>query len=262
MKNTARLAAAILSAASATSLALASDKPEDLDILKSYAADFEKDPSLDRATSFGVKVGDIMYAIDARPAEGAKPASVTVSKGAPATPTFYFTVEDSTWLARVARGEMNALTSMAKAFESDKAPMDIEVMDGFQPSEDFVGWVVPFTFHFWTKGLPEVVPFSPAMTRETHGANAGVFYYQPGLRSAWVEIKPGQHVNENEKSRTNPFPSMLIITEGETLAIVGGVRRTIKGGEMLFIPPEVSHEFFNESDAPARGFLLMFGDGA
>lgn len=234
----------------------------DLSILKSYAADFEKDPSLTKPVVFGVRVGEVFYTVDARPAGDGAPARVSVAKGAPRTPTFFFTVESGDYLAKVAGGDFNALTSMAKAFSTDYAPMDIDAMDGYQPADDFGDWVVPFAFHFWTKGLPEIVPFAPEKTRFTHGANAGVFYYQPGLRSGWFDIRPGQHVNENENSRTNPFPSMFIMTGGEVTAIIGGERRLFKAGEMMFVPPDVSHEFLNEGDKPAQGFLFMFGDGA
>lgn len=249
-------------AAGLTVPAAAGASSGDLAILKSYAADFEKDPSLTAAVTFGVKVGDQFYTVDASPAHDAAPARVTVKNGAPGTPTFYFPIENSAHLAKLDRGEINALTSMAKAFSSDYAPMDIDAMEGFQPADDFVATVLPLTFHFWTRGLPEIVPYGPEMTRQTHGANAGVFYYQPGLRSAWFDIRPGQHVNEDEKSRDNPFPSMLILIEGEVTSIVGGVQSTFNQGTMMFIPAGVSHEFINNGDKPAFGFLFMFGDGA
>jgi mannose-6-phosphate isomerase-like protein (cupin superfamily) len=140
--------------------------------------------------------------------------------------------------------------------------MDIDAMEGFAPPEDFGDTIIPFTFHFWTKGAPEIVPFSPEMTRRTHGTNAGVFYYQPGLRSGWFDVRPGEHVNENEKSRDNPFPSMFIMLEGELTAIVGGVETAFKAGNMMFVPAGVSHEFINNTGKPAFGFLFMFGDGA
>lgn len=242
--------------------AIAKNTPGDLAILESYAADFEKDPSLAEQVIFGVKVGETFYTVEAAPAKDAAPAQVSVRPGAPSTPAFYFEVENSDWLGKLYRGEVNALTSMAKAFETDHTPMDIDAMEGFEPPEDFGDVVIPFTFHFWTKGNPEMVPFSPEMTRRTHGANMGVFYYQPGLRSGWFDVRPGDHVNENEKSRDNPFPSMFILIEGEMTAIIGGVETRFKAGNMIFVPAGVSHEFFNNTGKPAFGFLFMFGEGA
>lgn len=242
--------------------ASAKDAPSDLAILQSYAADFENDPSLAQPVAFGVKVGEAFYTVEASPAKDDVAARVDVRAGAPKTPAFYFKVESSDWLGKLYRGEINALTSMAKAFETDYAPMDIDAMEGFTPPEDFGDTIIPFTFHFWTKGAPEITPFSPEMTRQTHGTNAGVFYYQPGLRSGWFDVRPGDHVNENEKSRDNPFPSMFILIEGELTAIIGGVETTFKAGNMMFVPAGVSHEFINNSGKPAFGFLFMFGDGA
>ena len=254
--------AACVSALAILTSPVSAGETGDLEILQSFADDFEKDSALTRASMFGVKVGSDFYTIDAMPADGEKPARVSVTAGEPASPTFYFTVEDSKWLGKVSRGDVNALTSMAKAFSSDYAPMDVETMDGFQPTEDFGEWIVPFIFHFWTKGFPEIVPYGPDMTRETHGTNAGVFYYQPGLRSGWFDVRPGQHVNADEKSRTNPFPSMFIMIEGDLTARINGVDRPFRNGEMMFIPAGVSHEFINRGKKPARGFLFMFGDGA
>lgn len=128
--------------------ATAKDTPSDLAILESYAADFEKDPGLVEPVVFGVKVGKTFYTVEAAPAKDAAPAQVGVRPGAPSTPAFYFTVESSDWLGKLYRGEVNALTSMAKAFETDYAPMDIDVMEGFAPPEDFGDAIIPFTFHF------------------------------------------------------------------------------------------------------------------
>ncbi len=244
------------------SAAVAKKAPDDLAILKAYAADFAKDPSLDKPVVFGVTVGEAFFTIDAAPATNGAAAHAEARSGAPATPSFYYKIESSEWLGKLHRGEINALTSMAKAFETDSAPMDIDVMEGFAPPENFGDEIIPFTFHFWTKGSPEIVPFGAEMTRFTHGANAGVFYYQRGLRSAWFEVRPGQHVNENEKSRENPFPSMFILIEGELTALVGGVETTFKAGTLMFVPAGVSHEFINNTKKSALGFLFMFGEGA
>jgi len=141
--------------------------------------------------------------------------------------------------------------------------MDLEVMEGYVPSEDFVARVVPLTFHFWTRGTPEIVPFGrKALTRTVHGGNALVFYYQPGFRSAWFQIEKGQHVNADPEDQTNPFPSMFVMTRGRTEARIGGRPVTLAAQQMLFVPAGVTHEFWNVLDEPAEGILLMFGDGA
>src|SRR5690606_9672828 len=158
-------------------------------------------------TTFGVKVGDTFYTVEAAPKTETARARVEVREGAPATPTFYYPIDSVDYLSRLDSGEVNALTLMAKAFSTDVTPMDIEFMEGYQPADDIVGFVVPLTFHFWTRGTPEFVNFAEQETRVTHGTNAGIFYYQPGLRSGWFNIAPGDHVNEDERSQSNPFPS-------------------------------------------------------
>lgn len=236
-------------------------KQSDFEILKTYAADFARDPALREAVTFGVRSGDDFYTVDATPAAGNSKARVNVRKGEPSAPAFYYTFDEG-YLKKLHHGDLNILTGMAKAFSTDVTPMDIDVMEGYQPAADFGDTIIPFTFHFWTKGQPEIVPISADKTRFTHGANAGILYYQPGLRSGWFDIQPGHHVNEDEKSRTNPFPSMFIMIEGEVTALVGENRLTFKEGTMMFVPADVSHQFVNEGDKPAFGFLFMFGDGA
>ena len=157
---------------------------------------------------------------------------------------------------------MNAGTAMVKAFSTDVTPMDVDAMEGFQPDEGFLDRMLKATFHFWVRGLPEIIPFGDAYTRPSHGADAVIFYYQPGLRSGWFSIKKGQHVNSDPRMQTNPFPSMIVATEGKGTAKIGGKEVQLEAGQTLFIPPGVTHEFWNDNDAPFYGILLMFGEGA
>ena len=228
----------------------------DMSILSTYAEDYRHDPTFADAVMFGVKIADEFYTVDVTPEKS------TVKLGEPATPSFYFTIENSEYLQKLDKGEYAALTLMGKAFSTDVTPMDMDVMEGFQPDEDFGETILPFIFHFWTRGTPELVKFSADATRVVHGANLGVFYYQPGLRSGWFDIRPGQHVNEDEDSRTNPFPSMFVLIDGSVEALIGDEAFRFEGGNMMFVPAGVSHQFINRGDAPAFGFLFMFGDGA
>lgn len=264
MKSNA-LPAVLAAAGAALASAEAQDSSarlSDLEILKIYAADFERDPYLTRPATFGVMIGEDSYTIDAAPASDTSPASVVARAGAPQSPTFYYTVESSDYLGKLNAGEYNALTLMAKAFSTDVTPMEIESQEGFEPPEEFWAGLLPFTFHFWTKGRPEMVSFAEQKTQKTHGTNAGIFYYQPGMRSGWFRMKPGDRVNADERSRTNPFPSMFMMLEGEATAIIDEERVRFPEGNMMFVPAGVSHQFVNESDEDAFGFLFMFGEGA
>lgn len=231
-------------------------------ILESFAADYARDPYLDRETVFGVEVEGAWWTVSATPARAGAPAQVRVTPGTPPAPTFYFTVDRET-LARIGAGELNALTAMGKAQDSDAAPMDLQTMEGYAPSDPgFGAWIIPFAFHFWTRGQPEIIPFGPDATRTVHGAQAAVLFYQEGFRSAFVEVRPGQHVNADPRDQVNPFPTLLIMTEGRAMGRIGGRDVELTAGNAVLIPAGVTHEFTNPFDAPAQAILLMFGEGA
>lgn len=235
-------------------------------ILEEFVADFRLDPAAAEAVTFGVSVrgegGGEWHVVVAGETNEAGESTVELRPGAAPEPTFVY-VADAPILARVHRGEINALTAMGKARSSDVTPMDIDVMEGFVPDGGFLGQVLPLTFHFWTRGTPEVVPYgSKSLTREVHGGNVTVFYYQPGFRSAWFQIENGQHVNSDPGDQVNPFPSMLVMIRGRAEGRIGGEQITLHAEEMMLIRAGVSHEFWNPYDEPAEGILLMFGDGA
>ncbi len=228
-------------------------------ILEKFAQDYLNDPSRTEQV-FGVEVDKEMWRIYTPGKESSKQQPV-VEKGNPGKPTFYYVTNLET-LELIDEGKMNAMTAGVKAFSTDYAPLDIDVMEGFQPGEDFVAEVLAFTFHFWTRGVPEIIPFGPHYTRSTHGAQAAIFYYDKGLRTGYGYIHPGQHANEHPKSKTNPFPSMMIVTKGKILARLDGVDHPIEQGNAFFIPAGMSHEVLNPYEEPGEIILLMFGEGA
>lgn len=232
-----------------------------LSILNGFAKDYEQDVTLKSDVTFGVKVDNQFYQVKAVAKTDDSPAHVAVTAGPPAEPTFYFYTDGET-LKKIERGSLNALTGAAKAFESDFAPFDADVMEGFQPDAGFLNTLLSTMFHFWTKGVPERIPFGLDYTRMTHGAQASIFYYQEGFRSAYVAVKKGQHANQDERSRSNPFPTLFIATNGQGMMIINGVTSPVAKGEAIFIPAGMEHEFYNENDEPLEGILLMFGDGA
>ena len=52
------------------------------------------------------------------------------------------------------------------------------------------------------------------------------------------------------------------MTKGRGTGRVGEKEFEMKAGEAVLIPAKVSHEFWNDNDAPMEFVLLMFGDGA
>lgn len=248
---------------------LASTQPVKLrsaeEILRSYVEDFRSDPAAAEPISFGIRIrddggGEWQVAVGGKK-EGDGGYPVELRAGLPSNPSSIYTLDLAT-LRKIDSGEINALTSMCRARASDPAPMDIEFMDRFQPEADFFTRFIPLTFHFWTRGRPETVNFGKHHSREVHGANMVVFYYQKGLRSAWAQIEKGQHVNRDPKDQANPFPTMIIGIRGKAVAKIGGREVILQAGQMAFIPAGVSHEAWNPYDEPAEVILLMFGEGA
>lgn len=234
-------------------------------MLTDFVEDYRSD-GMARPIVFGIEVRDAAPAhwhVVVEEGDG-EAMSVTLHEGFPETPIAFFTTDTET-LTRIHDGELASLTAMGKAFSTDFAPLDLDTMEGFAPGPNTINDLVAAAFHFWTRGFPETVRFGDlAQTRSLHGGQATLFYYQEGFRSGFFIVQPGDHVNEDKASRTNPFPSMFVVTRGRMTARIGDVEREVGEGEMLFVAPGVSHEFWIEegADHHAEGIILMFGEGA
>lgn len=235
------------------------------EILQSYVEDFRQDPAAAEPITFGVRVrgggGGDWHVIASGRKPDAKQAEVVLRRNLPTVPAALYTLDLAT-LRKIERGEMNALTAMARARSTDVAPMDIEFMLGYQPEPTFFARFIPFTFHFWTRGLPETIPYGKSYSRVAHGGNVVIFYYQKGFRSAWAQIEKGQHVNKDPKDQVNEFPTLVIAIHGKAVAKIGGKEVVMRPGQAVFIPAGTSHEVWNPYDEAAEVVLLMFGEGA
>jgi mannose-6-phosphate isomerase-like protein (cupin superfamily)/putative sterol carrier protein len=228
-------------------------------ILETFVVDFRSDPmAKDREVTFGIKIKDKEdwhVVIDGQ-------GGAALNEGEPEQPTFYY-VTDYETLYLIYQGKMSALTAMGRARMSDQTPMNFGFMEGFQPTPDLLGWGAKFTFHFWTRGTPEMVDFSDnTLSRFIHGAQAKILYYEQGLRSSWYQIQKGQHINADPEEQTNPFPTLIIMIKGEAQAKIGGDLVTLKSGTCLHIPATVTHEFWNDKEEAAEFIIVMFGEGA
>ena len=230
-------------------------------ILEAFVEDFRNDPAAEKAPSFGLKItgkdsGEWHVSVDGKKDLDGR-WKVELRDGLPAEPTFIYAV-DSFTLAEIDAGRINGLTVQGKAFSSDITPMAVEWMEGSEKRD-----INPVSFHFWTRGFPEKVPFRSGGTRTVHSAAIGVFYYQPGFRSAWANLAKGQGANNGPgKPLIAPFPTMVIVTKGIVNGMVKGRPTTANAGEMIFIPPMTPHEWWNEREEPAEAILIFFGKGA
>ncbi|OJJ19426.1 hypothetical protein BKI52_21695 [marine bacterium AO1-C] len=232
------------------------------DIIKSYVEDYRQDRYASEAMQFGIEV----------PKHGAWTVNVTGKKvgtnwevllkeGLPKTPTFVYKIEYPT-LVGIHKGKINALTAQGKAFAGDYTPMSIYQMKGYKPTMVEYAKINPFSFHFWTRGYPEIIPFGESTTRRAHGSNFTVFYYEKGLRTAWYRVLPKERVRDNPREQAAPFPMLIVAIKGTTKGIVGGKNVSLEKGQTIFIPPNVAHKWWNDTKEPTEAILIMFGKGA
>jgi mannose-6-phosphate isomerase-like protein (cupin superfamily) len=230
--------------------------------LRRLAEDYARDPSLTQPITFGMRIDDADWIIAATPKADGKAANVTVSPGVPAVATFVY-VTDAATFARIAAGEVHALTTMAQARASDPTPMQLDTVNGFEMDEAGRAAFLSASFHFFTTGIPEVVPLDPSRALPAHGGEALPIYYGEHLRTSWYGIAPGQHINAEARDQVNDFPSLFIILDaGTARARIGGREMTLDDDRAIFVPQGMSHEFWNPGDERATLILIMFGENA
>lgn len=239
-------------------------KTEIATIIKSFVEDYKSDRHATKARIVGIEVPEVngkwTITITGKEIEP-KQWEVFLSEGLPKEPTYVYRAEAGI-LKAMNEGKVNAMTAQVKAFSSDYAPLDAYEMEGFKPTEEDNGEMNAFSFHFWTKGFPEVVPFRPSATRKAHGLGATIFYYEKGLRTGWGLMMPGDRVREDAREQAMPFPMMGVLIKGTAQGIVDGAPITVSEGNTVFIPANVHHKWWNASDEPCELILIMFGEGA
>lgn len=231
-------------------------------IIKSYVKDYRNDRFASEARIVGIQVPE--HGIWTVHVTGKKLESgweVILKSGLPQKPTYVYRIEYET-LQAINNGVINALTAQGKAFSGDYTPMSVSEMEGFKPTIEDDGKLNAFSFHFWTKGFPEVIPFNTETTRRAHGSNFTVFYYEKGLRTAWYRVLPNEKVRHDPREQAMPFPMLIVAIKGVTEGEVGGERVSLSEGNTVFIPPGATHKWWNDTKEASEAILIMFGEGA
>lgn len=239
-------------------------KEEIASIIESFVEDYKSDRNAKNPRTVGIEVPEVngKWTINITGKEiESNQWEVLLSEGLPKEPTYVYLAEAAI-IKAIHEGKINAMTAQVKAFSSDYAPLDAYEMEGFEPTEEDNGKMNAFSFHFWTKGFPEVIPFRPSSSRKAHGGNASIFYYQKGLRSGWLGMAPGDKVRDDAREQAAPFPMMGVVIKGTAKGIVDGVPVTVTEGNTVFIPAFVNHKWWNETEEPCEVILIMFGKGA
>lgn len=230
--------------------------------LKRLAADYADDPALTRPVTFGVRVGEDAWTVSAKPGTGGEAARVTVTPGAPEVPAFVY-VTDTETFARIAAGDLHALTAMAQARASDPTPVRLESVNGFSMDGAGRAAFLSVSFHFFTTGRPEIVPLGATHALPAHGGDALPIYYSEHLRTSWYGIAPGQHINADERDQVNDFDSLFIVIEsGSARARFGRRELALVDNQAILVPAGMTHEFWNPGEEPATMILIMFGETA
>jgi quercetin dioxygenase-like cupin family protein len=86
------------------------------------------------------------------------------------------------------------------------------------------------------------LPFSRIaheMVGEDHGS---------GLTILFVDAPPGR----GPSLHRHPYEELFIVQEGEARFRTGDEERTVRGGDIVVIPPNTPHAFTNTGDGPLR----------
>jgi hypothetical protein len=171
-----------------------------------------------------------------------------------------YTLDDGI-LHKLAKGELTSMTAMVKARSTEVAPMEADFNQALA-DEKTSQFFFDFSMYFFSQEWPPKFMYGKEYSRHTHGGMASVFVYNPGLRSGWFHLEEGMHVNKEDDLKTNPFPSLFIITNGEGKARLGDRVLDVKVGESYLIPAGMVHELWVEGDQVLEGIIMMFGEGA
>ena len=232
------------------------------EIIQSYVDDFKHDRYAADSMYFGIEVpGHGAWTVNVTGEKKDERYEVILQEGLPEKPGFYYKIEFET-LKAIYEGKLNALTAQGKAFAGDYTPMSVKFSGNNKPTPEIYNKINPFSFHFWTRGFPEIVPFGEGLTRRAHGSNFSVFYYEKGLRTAWYRVLPQEKVRHDPREQAAPFPMLIVAIKGTTVGEVGGEKVSLSEGNTIFIPPFVNHKWWNETDEPTEAVLIMFGEGA
>jgi mannose-6-phosphate isomerase-like protein (cupin superfamily) len=187
--------------------------------------------------------------------------SAVLREGAPAEYDISFSL-DIHLLRRLDAREVNALTAMGQAKDSDPIPLNPTLGPRFERRPDASLVFRRVSFHFWNRDWPETVRFGERAARLVHGGNAVVLVYDQQFRSAWYQLKPGMHINSDPADRSNDFPQLLVVTRGRCRGRFDGRERALSEGEAIFVPAGMTHELWAEGGEYAEITWTAFGKGA
>ncbi len=243
------------------------------DILQNFVESYKVD-NMAHTITFGVLVGeDWWYVKSEREQTGYKvgkskqytfhnfsPHTVTLHKGKPNLPTWYFHFANKTVLDNIDQQTWTASTASAKSFGSDVVGLNILDLEGFKSGIKDDAIVYEVMEHFWKKGQAEVTYFTRDGSLPTHGVDHVGLYTMKDKRIGWFSIGPEQAANNERGLDKGQVPNLFIITKGKGSVDLGDETIELKAGMSIFIPQYVKHVIYNPNEEPLEGIVVLFGD--
>ena len=242
-------------------------------VLETFVDSYKTDPMALSAT-FGIAVGEEWWYVSSNRKEegyavGKKkqytfhnfgPHEVTLYKGKPKQPTWYFQFDDASVLEKIDSQFWTASTAAARSMPSDKVALDILVMDGyaFTLKDDAISYQI--LEHFWKKDAVEITRFSRDNSLPSHGAALVALYTMKDKRIGWFSLGTDEAANADERMEKGQVPNLMIFTKGRGKGLFGEQEFDIEPGMSVFIGPYVKHVIYNPYQEPLEGVLVLFGD--
>ncbi|MCS5489296.1 cupin domain-containing protein [Algoriphagus limi] len=241
--------------------------------LQNFVESYKTDP-MALSTTFGIKVGDEWWTVSVRRFQepylvgknkqytfhNFGPHEVTLSKGQPSIPTWYFRFVDQSVLEKIERMEWTATTAVAKSTPADVTALDILDMDGYQSSQGATAIAYQTLEHFWKTNPGEVTRFSRDSSLPSHGAQLVALYTMKDKRISWFTLGTDEVANGDRGLDKGQVPNLFIITKGKGKAQIGEEEIDLEPGMSVFVGPYVSHVLYNPYQEPLEGILILYGD--
>ena len=76
----------------------------------------------------------------------------------------------------------------------------------------------------------------------------GCLYDDTNLSFLWVDMPPGR----GPRLHQHAYKEIFIIQEGHGTFTVGSTTLEVKAGQVVIVPPNTPHKFFNSGEGPLR----------
>ncbi|WP_296704790.1 cupin domain-containing protein [Algoriphagus sp.] len=242
-------------------------------LLESFVESFKTDP-MALSTTFGIQVGEGWWTVSVRRFQepylvgknkqytfhNFGPHEVSLKKGQPSEPTWYFRFADESVLDKIASGEWTATTAAAKSTPQDITALDILDMEGYQSTQGATAIAYQTIEHFWKTNPGEVTRFSRESSLPSHGAQIVALYTMKDKRISWFTLGKEEVANGDRGLEKGQVPNLFIITKGKGKAQIGEDELDLEPGMSVFVGPYVNHVLYNPYEEPLEGILILFGD--